>query len=139
MRGRTLAREIALKLAYQLDLRGEEILPEAEAFIASVDCGPEPAAYARRLLAGCWEHRHELDSRISDASRNWSLSRLTAVDRNVLRIGAFELLYIPDTPPKVVLNEAVELARRFGSEESPAFVNGVLDRIRSVIAGETPE
>ena len=72
----------------------------------------------------------EIDRRLAAAAENWRLSRMATVDRNVLRLGAYELLHAPATPPAVALNEAIELARRYGSAESPAFVNGVLDRLR---------
>jgi N utilization substance protein B len=139
MRGRTLAREVALQLAYQLDLRGEEVLAEVEEFIRAVRCGPGPAAYARRLAEGVWEHRAEIDARIAEASANWAVDRIAAIDRSILRLATFEMMHVPDTPPKVVLNEAVELARRFGGEDSPRFVNGVLDQIAAAVRGERAE
>jgi N utilization substance protein B len=88
------------------------------------------ADFCLRLVDGVNEHRGQIDQLLSAAAENWRLPRMAAVDRNVLRLGAFELLYTPDTPAGVVLDEAIELARRFGSADSPAFVNGVLDRLR---------
>lgn len=91
---------------------------------------PDVRAFAGELARGAWRHRRELDERLSRASEHWSVARMTPVDRNILRLGLYELLYHPDTPPQVVLNEAVELAKRFGDADSPAFVNGVLDAVR---------
>src|SRR5205085_1435700 len=85
--------------------------------------------FCLRLFNGVLKHLKEIDRRLSEAAENWRLPRMSGVDRNVLRLGAHELLYVPDTPPSVALNEAIELARRFGSAESPAFVNGVLDKL----------
>jgi N utilization substance protein B len=89
----------------------------------------EGRPYAESLVRGVIAERGELDARISRASNNWRLERMTRIDRNVLRLGTWELLHELDTPKAVVLDEAVELAKRFGTEESGAFVNGVLARI----------
>jgi N utilization substance protein B len=72
----------------------------------------------------------DIDRRLTEAAENWRLTRMAVVDRNVLRLGAYELLHMPETPPNVALDEAIELGRRYGSADSPAFVNGVLDRLR---------
>jgi transcription antitermination factor NusB len=85
--------------------------------------------FARHLVLGIWAKRVELDALISRSSRNWRLERMSHVDRNVLRLGTFEMLFMKDIPPKVSIDEAVELGKKFGSEESGAFINGVLDNI----------
>jgi N utilization substance protein B len=85
-------------------------------------------AFAEELALGVAAHRDELDARIADHAQNWRLDRMAAVDRNVLRLAAYELLYT-GTPASIVIDEAVELARDFGGERSPAFVNGVLDAL----------
>lgn len=82
------------------------------------------------LFDGIVANLQEIDAKISAAAENWKLSRMPAVDRNILRIGAFELLFMKDTPPAVAFDEAIELARRFGTADSSAFINGVLDRLR---------
>lgn len=87
-----------------------------------------------RLLRGVSAHREEIDRLIEGHSEHWRLERMPPVDRNILRIAAFELLYCEEVPPRVSVNEAVELAKRFGSEDSPAFVNGILDRIMAVVS-----
>lgn len=91
--------------------------------------------FARTLAQGTWTRRHVLDEKLSQTAAHWSISRMTPVDRNILRMGLHELLAHPDTPPQVVINEAIELARRFGDADSPAFVNGVLDAVRRACAG----
>jgi N utilization substance protein B len=90
------------------------------------------AAFCLGLYHGVVAHLGEIDRRLGAVAENWRLPRMAAVDRNVLRLGTYELLFVPDTPPGVILNEAIELARRYGSADSPAFVNGVLDRLRQM-------
>ena len=90
----------------------------------------ELVQFARALALGAWSQREALNETLSRTAAHWSLSRMTPVDRNVLRLGLHELLKHTETPPQVVINEAIELARRFGDANSPAFVNGVLDAIR---------
>jgi N utilization substance protein B len=90
----------------------------------------ESLDFARALATGAWAQRQTLDDKLSQTAAHWSLARMTPVDRNVLRMGLHELLEHPETPPQVVINEAIELARRFGNADSPAFVNGVLDAVR---------
>jgi N utilization substance protein B len=93
--------------------------------------------FARRLALGTWARREVLNDKLARTAAHWSLSRMTPVDRNVLRLGLYELLEHPETPPQVVINEAIELARRFGDADSPAFVNGVLDAIRRSVVEAT--
>ena len=125
---RRAAREAALQLLFQADLNPG--LPASAARVALDELlPPGPAnAQAWRLFAGTLEVRDDLDARISTVARNWSLKRMAATDRNALRLGLFELLHTR-TPPKVALDEAIELARTFGSKNSPGFVNGILDRL----------
>lgn len=89
----------------------------------------ELRAFTVALYDGVRGQIEEIDRQLSQAAENWRLPRMAAVDRNVLRLGVYELKFTPDTPPRVAIDEAIELARRFGSADSPAFVNGVLDRI----------
>ena len=84
-------------------------------------------AFAQTLLEGVIQHRDAIDTAISKHVRNWSMDRLSVVDRNVLRIAVFELLYLDDIPPAVTINEAIEIAKQFGDDESGGFVNGILD------------
>lgn len=91
---------------------------------------PEARRYAEDLVRGVWAEKPTLDARLQEVSRNWRVPRMALVDRNVLRLGAFELLHRTDVPRKVAINEAIELAKRYGAAEAKAFVNGVLDRLQ---------
>lgn len=91
-------------------------------------------AFANKLFAGAVDHIEEIDVLIRNCTDHWRLERLAAVDRNIMRLGIFEMLYQPDTPPAVVINEALEVARKFSSVESVQFLNGVLDYVRKEIA-----
>ena len=108
----------------------------AEAFELELD--PAAQAFARELVAAASQHAAQVDALIGAASKNWRIDRMSRVDRNILRLGACELIAFRDVPVKVVINEAVELAKRFGTAESSAFVNGVLDRIATAV-GRRPE
>jgi len=130
MRKRTRAREAALQALYQWEVRGEAFEAELEAFLAEWAPDREAADFARELVLGCRMWREELDRVISAAARHWSLDRMARVDRNILRLAAYELLYREDIPPKVAINEAVDLAKKFSTADSGAFVNGILDRIK---------
>lgn len=124
---RRRGRELALQMLYQYELAGTE--PDA-IFAAFDELKQAPAAaskFAVDLVRGVVEHLAEIDAQIATQADNWRLDRMAAVDRNVLRLAIFELLFQRDTPPVVVIDEAVEIAKRFGSEKSGQFVNGVLD------------
>ena len=108
----------------------------AEAFDLEID--PTAQAFARDLVAAAADRAARLDELVASASKNWRIDRMSRVDRNILRLGACELVAFRDVPVQVVINEAVELAKRFGTAESSAFVNGVLDRIASAV-GRHPE
>jgi N utilization substance protein B len=129
MGSRRKAREAAVQVLYQIDLSGEDPGPALELFFKYLTVGDEARAFADELVRGCVARREAIDAKIREVSRHWRLERMARVDRNILRLATFELLFLPDVPRKVTLNEAVELAKRFGDEDSPAFVNGVLDRI----------
>ncbi|MBX9679308.1 MAG: transcription antitermination factor NusB [Gemmataceae bacterium] len=130
MTRRTRAREVALQLLFQRDLQPGVTRLQVDAF-AKERLSDEPSvAFCIKLYDGVIERQAEIDQRLAGAAENWRVSRMAAVDRNLLRLSAFELLYDPETPAPVVIDEAVELARRFGAGESSAFVNGILDRLK---------
>jgi len=138
---RRTGRAYALQLLYArdgdpaTDVTGAAV-SWADIFELEIDA--QAQTFARDLVAAATERSAQIDELITSASKNWRLDRMSRVDRNILRLGAGELLAFPDVPVKVVINEAVELAKRFGTAESSAFVNGVLDRIASA-AGRSPE
>ncbi len=131
MARRSRAREVALQLLFQHDHRAEVDPERDRQFLQRRLRDAELEAFAERLYAGTLTHRTEIDGRLAAVAENWSVERMAAVDRNILRLGAYELLFTPETPPKVVIDESIELAKRFGSAESPAFVNGILDKLAS--------
>jgi N utilization substance protein B len=129
MTRRSRAREVALQLLFQHDLNPQVERPAIERFVRERLRDGELEAFALSLFEGVCAHALDIDARLSATAENWRLARMPVVDRNVLRLGAFELLFAPQTPAGVALNEAIELARRYGSADSPGFVNGVLDRL----------
>lgn len=127
---RRAARELALQALYQIDLRDDaERAITLAGFWAHFDPEGEASTFARELVDGVLAARDRIDVLIEATATHWKLSRLSRVDLNLLRLATFELFGCPEIPASVTLNEAVEIARRFGSAESPAFVNGVLDQI----------
>jgi len=127
---RTKARECAFQLLYQWEITGESMDTVIEGFWRMRSGTPQMRAMAERLAVGAQARAPELDAAIAEAATHWRLDRIASVDRTILRLGAFELFAEPLTPAAVVLDEAVELAKRFGEADSPSFVNGVLDAIR---------
>ena len=129
---RSRGRAYALQILYALDLN-ERPSPSDEADLIwrsfDLEISPESIAFASKLACDARAHVDSLDEAITEVSRNWRLERMSRVDRNILRLATHELRSSPDVPAKVVINEAVELAKAFGAHEAPAFVNGVLDRI----------
>lgn len=132
---RTKARECAFQILYQWQLSGEPMAAVIDAFWRVRSGTPAAREMAERLARGASARAGELDAAIAEAATHWRLDRIAPVDRTILRLGAYELGSEPATPAAVVLDEAVELAKRFGEEDSPAFVNGVLDAIRKRVRG----
>ena len=130
MRRRTRAREIAVQFLYQLDLRGDEALDSLHEYVESETTDKEMRDFAIRLIQGSRRHQEETDSRLIEVTRNRDLSRMATLDRNVLRMAVFELLHCPDIPPKVTINEAIEIGKKYSTANSGAFINGILDRVR---------
>ncbi|MBN2297058.1 MAG: transcription antitermination factor NusB [Deltaproteobacteria bacterium] len=134
MRIRTKAREIALQYLYQVDITSDHTDKTLDDFIAHFVDDDEIVPYAKELVGGVYMYLAHIDDLIEKASRNWTVSRMSSTDRNILRIATYELAYKPDIPYKVAINEGIELAKRFGSPRFPAFANGVLDRVRTEVA-----
>jgi N utilization substance protein B len=126
---RTKARECALQMLYQKEATQDSMAAVTAAFWKVRSTTDETRAIAERLARGTEQSLAAVDEAIVTASRNWRFDRIAAVDKSILRLGAYELLQEPQTPVAVVIDEAVEMAKRFGDTDSPAFVNGVLDAI----------
>ena len=124
------AREAAVQYLYQRELQADESDALLEDFYRLRGLSPSARKFCETLLKGWMAHRTEIDATIGQHARNYEFSRLSAVDRNVLRIACQELLFCEDIPPAVAINEAIEIAKKFSTEESGKFVNGVLDNIR---------
>lgn len=130
MSTRRLSREQALQALFYIDVHGESDEDPVDLFCSVFAKENTAGAFFHRLIKGVMDHRAAIDAVIERFSSNWKLSRMSCVDRNVLRLATFELLYCADIPPKVSINEAIDVAKRFGTEESGAFINGILDSIR---------
>jgi len=138
MTTRRKGRECALQMLFQWDITHEAIDKVAISFWEGQDEEPEETRrFAESLAAGAVESVEKIDALIGRHAENWRMDRMAVVDRNILRIATWEFLNVPSTPKSVVINEAIEIARRFSAQESPQFINGILDSIRKEI--EQPE
>jgi N utilization substance protein B len=133
---RSRCREWALQFLYESEFAGPDRPEALERFWHHFQAEGKPPAYLRDLVEGVASHLEELDAFIVRYSEHWRLERMTVVDRNLLRLAIYELAYQPHIPPKVVINEAVEMAKRFGSEASGGFINGILDQVRMSVGRE---
>lgn len=124
------ARELALQILYAQDALKGNLREALRGFRDGVEAPEQVRAFAEGLAQGVQEHREQIDEAIRARSKNWSLSRMPRVDLNIMRIATFELLFRADIPKKVTINEAIEIAKKYGDKESPAFVNGILDEMQ---------
>ena len=134
MKKRTRARELALQALYQLDLQGESFADAVGDFVRDEEPDKETAEFAIELVRGVVVEQEAIDEAIRAVAQNWDLERMAVVDRNVLRMATHELMHRDEIPPKVSINEAIELGKRFSTKNSGAFINGILDRIKSGLA-----
>jgi N utilization substance protein B len=130
LRKRRKSREFALQVLYQLDITKQDVVKTLAQFQDHFSGNDERDNFMERLVMGVLDHCQEIDRLIEKYSENWRLDRMNMIDRAILRMATFELLYCEEIPPKVTLNEAIELGKRFGSEDSGSFINGILDRIQ---------
>jgi N utilization substance protein B len=133
LRRRRKSREFALQVLYQLNITKQEAITALTRFQEHFSPNEEADEFLKRLVLGVLEHCQEFDRLIEQYSENWRLDRITMVDRNILRMALFELLYCEEIPPKVTINEAIDLGKRYGSEDSGSFINGILDRIQNEV------
>jgi len=129
MQGRRKAREVALQVLYSLNFVNLDVEKALELFWGNFVAPKSAKEFAATLVTGTWHHREELDGLIAGCSDNWSLGRMPKVDISILRMAVFEFRYCDDIPPKVSINEAVDLGKMFGSENSGSFINGILDAL----------
>ncbi len=133
---RRKAREVALQVLYQIDVSKIDVKEAIELFWDNFEVPGNVKDFAVHLIEGTWDNIGEIDDVIRSCSENWSLDRMAKVDKNVLRMSVFELLYCDDIPPKVTLNEAIDVGKEYGSENSGAFINGILDALYAKIRNE---
>ena len=136
---RTKARELTMQALCQLDVQGAEILPSLRMFFRDNSEEELVLQLAEQWTEGAWACHQACDQEIARAAEKWKLSRLSLVDRSILRLGVYQLLYCPDIPDKVSINEAIELAKKYSGAQSPRFVNGVLDAIFRNKKKESPQ
>jgi N utilization substance protein B len=129
MTGRRQAREVAFRAVYQADVTGEDLKRCLDEIMEETPPSDDVRSFAATLVAELELHREEVDAIVSRTALNWPLRRMAATDRSVLRLAVVELLHHAETPTRVALDEAIEIAKKYGSETSGAFVNGILDRI----------
>ena len=126
---RRSARELALKFLYQAEFNSDSPDSELDPFFERANVSEEIQNFTQTLIKNLLIHEKEVDDLLKKISSKWAPDRMAVIDKNILRLGICELLFDPTTPPKVVINEAVEIAKKFGTEESPDFINGILDKI----------
>jgi N utilization substance protein B len=126
---RRFSRELALKFLYQLEFNETGFKDQMDSFEDRLSCQEEVKDFMEELVTKVVENMKEIDLTLKKYSEHWALDRMTVIDRNILRLGVCELTHSQTIPPKVVINEAVEIAKKYGSEESPDFINGILDKI----------
>ncbi|MBI2082569.1 MAG: transcription antitermination factor NusB [Deltaproteobacteria bacterium] len=126
---RRKARELALQLLYQMEMQDVGPKVVIDRFAESEEYPEEAKKFSYELVEGTYRNRREIDELIEKHSSHWKIARMSAVDRNILRLGVYELSYLNDVPTSVAIDEAIEIAKRFGTENSGAFINGILDNI----------
>ena len=126
---RRAARELALKFLYQTEFNPDDREVQMEQFCERADTHLEITEFMKVLVDKVFAHTKEVDTQLEKFSNHWALDRMSMIDRNILRLGISELLFDASTPPKVVINEAVEIAKKFGSADSPDFINGIRDKV----------
>jgi N utilization substance protein B len=133
LRRRRKSREFALQVLFQLNITKQEAITALTQFQEHFSPDGEVDEFLKRLVLGVLEHLQELDRLIEKYSENWRLDRINIIERNILRMALFELLYCEEIPPKVTINEAIDLGKRYGSEDSGGFINGILDGIQNEV------
>ena len=135
---RRSSRELALKFLYQFELNEGDLDEQIKLFLERNSSQEGVENFMKELVISLINKREEIDEIIQKYSDHWVLDRMTVIDRNILRIGTCELLFNFSTPPKVVINEAIDIAKKYGNEDSPEFINGILDKVYNEIGQKGP-
>ena len=135
---RRSSRELALKFLYQFELNKGDLDEQIKLFLERNSSQEDVANFMKELVVSLIDKMEEIDEIIQKFSDHWVLDRMTVIDRNILRMGACELLFNFSTPPKVVINEAIDIAKKYGNEDSPEFINGILDKVYNEIGQKGP-
>jgi len=136
---RTKARELAMQLLYQMDVQGDDVLNHLDAFFIESGDDDMVRSLATKWTKGAWKELSDCDGTIKSASIKWDVKRLCAVDKSILRLSVYQLKRCPEIPVKVVINEAIELAKKYSTAQSPGFVNGVLDSVMKKLGRDDEE
>jgi N utilization substance protein B len=135
---RRKSRELALQILFELESNQGDVKKIIDQFWKNFDYPEELREFSERLVEGVTRHREAIDRLIRKYAKNWSLNRIDRVDRNILRAAIFELTHCSDIPPKVAINEAIELSKKYSTEKSPPFINGILDKVAQEIKKNNP-
>ena len=133
---RRQARELAMQALFYMDIRKDASEETLEYFCGCFCPSKKSRPFFRKLVNGVLETKGKIDALVERYSQNWNISRMSCVDRNVMRIAVYEMLFCDDIPPKVSINEAVDIGKKFGTQESGAFINGIMDSIRAKLVKE---
>lgn len=136
---RRKGREAAFQLIYQIDLGGMSFEDASREFWDQLGVPKDARDFAVSLIKGVVDNLPKIDELISEYSHNWKLHRMNTVDKNILRIGVYELIFCADTPTKVVINEAIEIGKKFGTQDTGSFINGILDKIAKSVRENSSE
>ena len=135
---RRSSRELALKFLYQFELNEGDLDEQVSLFLVRNSSPEDVESFMKELVVSLIDKMEEIDEIIQKFSDHWVLDRMTVIDRNILRMGTCELLFSFSTPPKVVINEAIDIAKKYGNEDSPEFINGILDKVYNEIRQQGP-
>ena len=133
---RRQARELAMQALFYMDIRKDASEAMLENFCGCFCPSKKSRPFFRKLVNGVLETKDQIDALVERYSQNWNISRMSCVDRNVMRVAVYEIIYCHDIPPKVSINEAVDIGKKFGTQESGAFINGIMDSIRETLEKE---
>jgi N utilization substance protein B len=139
MSARRKSRELALQSLYQSELSGQPLAVTFDVLCDHFEVNHKAVPYAKELVAGVADRLDKIDGLIQDCAQHWRLERMSVIDRNILRLATFELVFKEDVPASVIINEALEIAKRFSTDEAAPFINGILDAIRKsvLVSGES--